>query len=171
MGTLVPGDGYVDTASVGGMLLGMDTDRTPWILWAGPMESILGEGSREMSKDSVVAGEGVEVSVLSSRRMLKSVMAWRSESVRTWSGVLGAFSMSSAIVLETGGDGRCAVPALLPGWQAYITSVWALRGVDCLQGRGVQVGNWTETGFYTNWTGEYRCLPPPILSSPPRPGW
>ena len=117
MGTLVPGgsvdiDGYVDTAAGGGMLLEMYTDRTPWIVWAGPMESILGEGCREMSKDSMVIGESVEVSVASSRR--------RSKSVRTWSGVLGAFSISSAIVLETGGDGRCAVPALLPGWQAYI---------------------------------------------------
>ena len=40
------------------------------------MEYILGEGSREMSKDSVVSGEDVEVSISSKSRMSKLVMAW-----------------------------------------------------------------------------------------------
>ena len=127
MGTLVPGDGCVDSASVGGMLLlGIDTDRTPW---AGPMESsILGEGS-EMSKDSVVvSGEDVEVSVSSRSRMSKSVMAW--------GGVLEpsrAEPREPSMSLQVWCSG---LTALLAGLRHIRVG---LRRVKCLPVRGIQV--------------------------------
>ena len=140
---LVPGDGVVGSAPVGGMLLlEIDTDRTPW---AGPMESsILGEGS-EMSKDSVVvSGEDVEVSVSSRSRMSKSVMAWRLKSVRTWGGVLEpsrAEPREPSMSLQVWCSG---LTALLAGLRHIRVG---LRGVKCLPVRGIQVLDWIETSF------------------------